>query len=248
MGRRYKRVEPNRWTGPLSTIATMIVAFDADDTLWHNEDKFQETHREFEALLAPWADADTVENHLTDVQRANLPRYGFGAKAYMLSMMEAALDISDHEAPPETIREIIRLGQAILDRPTELLEGVREVLESLAHLPLMMITKGDLYAQHASIEKSGLSEYFWRIDVVAHKDPGTYAQVLDRHNIPVEQFVMVGNSVKSDVLPVIELGGRAVHVPYHVTWTLEQVDDDHGHDFPTLAHLTDLPDLLENWT
>lgn len=232
----------------MGTIASMIVAFDADDTLWHNEDKFQETHREFEALLAPWADADTVENHLTDVQRKNLPRYGFGAKAYMLSMMEAALDISDHEAPPETIREIIHLGQAILDRPTELLEGVHDVLESLAHLPLMLITKGDLYAQLSSIEKSGLSEYFWRIDVVAHKDAPTYAEVLDRHNVPVEQFVMVGNSVKSDILPVLELGGRGVHVPYHVTWTLEEADADHGHAFPILDRLADLPDLLESWT
>ena len=226
----------------------MIIAFDADDTLWHNEDQFQATHREFEALLAPWADAETVENHLTDVQRANLPRYGFGAKAYMLSMMEAALDISDHEAPPETIREIIRLGQAILDRPAELLDGVREVLDELAHRPLMMITKGDLYAQHARIEKSGLAEYFWRIDVVAHKNPTTYAEVLERHNVPVEQFVMVGNSVKSDVLPVLELGGRGIHVPYHVTWTLEEVDHEHDHEYPTLERLSDLPGLLESWT
>lgn len=226
----------------------MIVAFDADDTLWHNEDKFQQTHREFEALLAPWADAETVEAHLTEVQRSNLPRYGFGAKAYMLSMMEAALDISDHQAPPETIREIIQLGQAILDRPTELLDGVTEVLEALSHLPLMLITKGDLYAQLSSIDKSGLAKHFWRVDVVAHKDTATYAEVLDRHNVAVEEFVMVGNSVKSDVLPVLELGGRGVHVPYHVTWSLEEVDPHPDHDFPTLERITDLPPLLESWT
>ncbi|MEM7140718.1 MAG: HAD family hydrolase [Actinomycetota bacterium] len=226
----------------------MIVAFDADDTLWHNEDKFQETHRAFESLLAPWADATAINDHLNDVQRANIPRYGFGAKSFMLSMMETALDLSEHEVPPESLREIIALGKAILDRPTEVLPGVHDVLASLDHLTLMMITKGDLYAQHASIEKSGLAEYFWRIDVVAHKDAATYREVLDRHDVPIDRFVMVGNSVKSDILPVLELGGRGVHVPYHVTWTLEEPDDDHGHEFPTLETLTDLPDLLESWS
>ncbi len=226
----------------------MIVAFDADDTLWHNEDKFQETHREFEALLAPWAEAAAVEEQLTSVQRTNLPRYGFGAKSFMLSMMESALDISEHEAPSETLREIIRLGQAILDRPTQLLEGVPEVLASLSNFTLMMITKGDLYAQLSSIEKSGLADHFWRIDVVAHKDAATYAEVLERHDVPIERFVMVGNSVKSDVLPVLELGGRSVHVPYHVTWTLETAEDDHGQEFPTLERLADLPELLESWS
>jgi putative hydrolase of the HAD superfamily len=225
----------------------MIVAFDADDTLWHNEDQFQQIHREFEQILAPWAPAATVDAHLLEVETRNLRRYGYGAKSFMLSMTETALELSDSAVPATAIRRILEMGHEILDRPIDLLDGVPDALDALDHHRLMLITKGDLYAQHARIAESGLADRFWRIDVVPRKDPATYAELLDRHGVAVGDFVMVGNSLASDVLPVIELGARAVHVPYHVTWAHEHVED-HDADVPTIESLRELPDLIETWS
>lgn len=226
----------------------MIVAFDADDTLWHNEDMFDSTHRAFEELLSPWAPADVVEAHLYDIEMRNLARYGYGAKAFMLSMTETAIDVSDGAISGADIGRIIELGHAILDRPTELLDGVVEVLDEVAHHTLMLITKGDLYAQHARIAESGLADRFWRIEVVTEKNVATYARLLELHQVPIHDFVMVGNSLPSDVLPVVELGGRAVHVPYHVTWAHETHDEDQERNVHTLERLRDLPLLLEAWS
>ena len=222
----------------------MIVAFDADDTLWHNEDTFTETHRAFEELLAPWAPAATVERQLFETEMRNLPRYGYGAKSFMLSMTETAVDISGGAITGDQIGQILALGQAILDRPTRLIDDVIDVLDALAHHTLMLITKGDLYAQHARIADSGLAERFWRIEVVAEKNPATYAGLLELHGIAIDDFVMVGNSLSSDVLPVIELGGRGVHVPYHLTWAHEARHDEQDHDIPALTRLAELPDRI----
>lgn len=226
----------------------MIVAFDADDTLWHNEDMFDSTHRALEELLSPWAAADAVDARLYDIEMRNLARYGYGAKAFMLSMTETAIDVSEGAISAADIGRIIELGHAILDRPTELLDGVVEALDAVAHHTLMLITKGDLYAQHARIAESGLADRFWRIEVVAEKNVATYARLLELHQVPIHDFVMVGNSLRSDVLPVVELGGRAVHVPYHVTWAHESHDEDHEHDIHTLERLRDLPSLLAAWS
>jgi putative hydrolase of the HAD superfamily len=225
----------------------VIVAFDADDTLWHNEDQFQETHRAFEDILAPWAPAAEVDAHLLAVETRNLHRYGYGAKSFVLSMTETALELSEGEISGADIQRIIEMGHAIRDRPIELLDGVPDVLDDLAGHPLMLITKGDLYAQHARIAESGLADRFWRIEIVPRKDPATYADLLALHGVKVEEFVMVGNSLPSDVLPVLELGGRAVHVPYHVTWAHEHVDH-HDEDVPTIASLRELPALIEAWS
>jgi len=225
----------------------MIVAFDADDTLWHNEDQFDATHRAFEDLLSEWATPADVTSRLYEVEMTNLARYGYGAKSFMLSMTETAIDVSSGAISGAQVGRIIELGHAILDRPIELLDGVVDVLDALAEHPLMLITKGDLYAQHARIAESGLADHFWRIEVVAKKDVTTYANLLEVHQVAVDDFVMVGNSLPSDVLPVVELGARAVHVPYHVTWAHEVHDDDHGHDVPTLERLADLPALLKDW-
>ena len=225
----------------------MIVAFDADDTLWHNEDQFQETHRAFEAIVAAWAPAAEVDAHVRAVETRNLHRYGYGAKSFMLSMTETALELSDGEISGSDIQRIIEMGHAILDRPIELLDGVPEALDDLADHPLMLITKGDLYAQHARIAESGLADRFWRIEIVPRKDRATYADLLDHHEEKVEDFVMVGNSLASDVLPVLELGARAVHVPYHVTWAHEHVDD-HDADVATIDSLRRLPALIEAWS
>jgi putative hydrolase of the HAD superfamily len=226
----------------------MIVGFDADDTLWHNEDQFTETTRTFERLLARWAPPEKVEAQLFEVEMRNLARYGYGAKSFMLSMTETALEVSGGEISGDEIGQILALGHAILDRPIELLADVPEVLDALGHHTLMLITKGDLYAQHARIAESGLADRFWRVEILAEKTATDYARLLEVHQVPIDEFVMVGNSLRSDVLPVVELGGRGVHVPYHVTWAHEAEHDDHDHDIPTLERLGDLPALMEDWT
>ncbi len=240
----------------------LTVAFDADDTLWHNEDHFQSAQRSFEELLAPWADAETVSDLLHDVQMANLARFGYGAKAFTLSKIEAAVKISGGEIESSAVLGIIDRGKALLDRPVELLEGVPEVLDALGHHRLMVITKGDLKDQLTKMEESGLADRFWQVEVVPHKKAAVYAGVLERHGIHVDRFVMVGNSLPSDVLPVLEIGGRAVHVPYHLTWRHEQHESESPEpergrqarqDGPrldavvTLDSLRELPGLLEAW-
>ncbi len=223
----------------------MILGFDADDTLWHNEDGFQASHREFEQLLAEWADPETIDDQLFTIESRNLPRYGYGVKAYTLSMIECAIAVSGGQIGADAISTMLDLGHALLDRPIELLDGVEEVLDELGRHQLMIITKGDLYHQLLRIENSGLQHRFWQSEVVAHKDPSTYQRVLKLHGVAPEEFVMVGNSVPSDVLPVLAVGGRAVHIPYHVTWTHERHDGDHG--APTLNNMRELPDLLSDW-
>lgn len=224
----------------------MIVAFDGDDTLWHNEDEYQATHREFESLLAPWADAPTVDERLLAIETENLPRFGYGAKSFTLSMIETAIDLSENEVSPKVIGRIMELGKRLTDRPAELIDGVIDTLDHLTEHTLMIITKGDLHTQLMKVETSGLSSRMKWIEVVAEKDVTTYASVLERHGIHPGEFVMVGNSLRSDVLPVIELGAAAVHVPYEIIWRHEEVHDDHGHDVPTLDSLTELPAWLES--
>ncbi|MEM8707201.1 MAG: HAD family hydrolase [Actinomycetota bacterium] len=222
----------------------MIIGFDADDTLWHNEDGFQASHREFESLLADYGDPQTIEDHLFEIEMRNMPRYGYGVKAYTLSLIECAIDISDGHVSTAQIASILDLGHALLDRPVELIDGVEDVLDHLDGHTKMLITKGDLYHQLSRIESSGLAERFWQTEVVAHKDVTTYGRVLGVHGVDPTNFVMVGNSLPSDILPVLELGGKGVHVPYHVTWTHERHDGDH--DAPVIDHLGQLPDVLSD--
>lgn len=224
----------------------MIVAFDGDDTLWHNEDEYQATHREFESLLAPWADPETIDDRLLIVETENLPRFGYGAKSFTLSMIETAIDVSENDVSPQVIARIMELGKSLIDRPAELIDGVTDTLDQLTGHTLMIITKGDLHNQLMKVETSGLSNRMEWIEVVAEKDVATYASTLERHGIEVDDFVMVGNSLRSDVLPVIELGGTGVHIPYATTWRHELVDGNHGHEIPTLTSLTELPDWLES--
>lgn len=225
----------------------LTVAFDADDTLWHNEDLFQDVQRDYEELLLPWADAATVDDRLHEIQMTNLPRFGYGVKSFTLSMIEAAVCISGYEIDADRITAIIDYGKRLLDRPIELIDGVEEVLDALGHHRLMVITKGDVHDQLAKVAASGLAERFWRVEVVVDKDVGVYGELLERNGIDPARFVMVGNSLRSDVLPVLELGGVAVHVPYHVTWRHEDDHEGHDVDVPTLEALRELPQLLRGW-
>lgn len=211
----------------------MHIAFDADDTLWHNESVFSLTQKKITEILTshtrpgPDGDAghDSLEARLLETERRNLGLFGYGVKGFTLSMIETALDVSQGTVPASVIRQILEAGKAMLEHPVELLPGVEDTVKALAERhPLMLVTKGDLFDQESKIARSGLSELFSIIEIVSEKDAATYQRVLRRHSIAPERFVMVGNSVKSDILPVLAIGGNAVHVPYHTTWALEVVE------------------------
>jgi putative hydrolase of the HAD superfamily len=226
----------------------MHVAFDADDTLWHNEPIFSLTQERVAALLADWAPPEVLGDRLSQVERRNLRLFGYGAKGFTLSLIETALEISGGEVPGHVLQEILDAGKSMLEHPVELLPGAAETVELLAeHHPLMIITKGDLFHQESKIARSGLADRFAAIEIVSEKDTETYRRILDRWSVDPERFVMVGNSVKSDVLPVVALGGNAIHVPYETTWELDRVDHRGAAEegFFEAATLFDVPALLE---
>jgi len=223
------------------------IGFDADDTLWHNETIFENVHLRYRTLLARFHDAGTVEQRLFATEMRNLKRYGYGVKGFMLSAIETAIDLSDGRISAEEIRLIIALGQDMLAHPVELLDGVQDVIGPLAHAHrLLLITKGDLRDQERKLSLSGLAGLFRAVEIVSEKDSGTYERILRRHGIPPQRFLMVGNSLKSDILPVLEIGGVAAHVPYHLTWAAERVDrvPDAAGRFFQLRSLRELPDLV----
>lgn len=218
------------------------VGLDADDTLWHSEDGFVEITERYVALVGPFVGgmpADEIEAHLMRRERANMPHFGYGVKAFTLSMVEAAAEVTEGAIPAPVLAEVVGLGKELLARPVELLDGVAEVLAELAErYRLLLITKGDLLHQESKILASGLAAHLHAYEVVTEKDPGTYRRVLDRHGIAPAEFVMVGNSVKSDILPVLELGGRAVHIPYQYLWAAEHAEHDGSvPELPSIRHL-----------
>lgn len=222
-----------------------VIGLDGDDTLWHSEQLFVDTQTAFRDLLAPYVDLDheDLDARLVEVERRNLPSFGYGVKAFTLSLIETAIEVTDGAIPSQRLRAVLDLGRELLDHPVQLLDGVLEAVDALTdRYRVMVITKGDLLHQESKVARSGLAELFWRVEIVSEKDEVTYRRVLERDHIDPATFVMVGNSVRSDVLPVLAVGGRAVHVPYHVTWELEQVDHDpEAHRFPVLASLAELP-------
>lgn len=225
-----------------------FIAFDADDTLWVNEPFFQETERHFCALLENWLPAHEIETELLQTEIANLPLYGFGVKGFVLSMLETALRITGGQLSPTTSARILELGKEMLEKPVELLDGVREVLESLAasgKFRLVVATKGDLLDQERKLKKSGLEPFFHHVEIMSDKRAADYAKLLRHLDCRADQFLMVGNSLKSDILPVLELGGWAVHVPFHTTWALEKTDDV-PLERPKFRQAERISDLLEN--
>lgn len=205
------------------------IGFDGDDTLWHNERHYQDTQAWFAGLLRPWADADGLAERLYATEGRNLRLYGYGVKGFTLSLIETALDVTQGQLPALGIQGILERGKEMLGRPVELLTGVRETLEALSEkYALLLVTKGDLFHQEALIAGAGLGDLFRAVEVVSEKDQATYARVLRRHDIPPEAFLMVGNSLRSDVLPVVALGGWAVHIPYAVTWQHEVAEERPG--------------------
>ena len=226
----------------------MHIAFDADDTLWHNELIFDLTQERVAALLADWVPAAELGDQLSRMERRNLRLFGYGAKGFTLSMIETALEVSEDRIPGSVVRQILDAGKALIEHPVELLPGVAETVDLLAaEHPLLLITKGELFHQEAKIARSGLADRFAGIEIVSEKDAETYRRVLDRHAIDPERFVMVGNSVKSDILPVLAIGGNAIHVPYESNWVLDQVDHRgaEAEGFFVAQSMLEVPPVLE---
>lgn len=199
-----------------------LVGFDGDDTLWRSEDYYRAAQREFEAMLARHVDLDDVHERLYAVEKRNLALFGYGAKGMTLSMLEAAYAITGGRIPAAELHRIVELGKSLLQHPVELLPGIRAAVEAIAREhAVVLVTKGDLFHQEAKVRASGLADLFHRIEIVSEKDPATYARVIAEFGLAPAQFLMVGNSVRSDVAPVLSLGGWAVHMPYHVTWVHE---------------------------
>lgn len=224
-----------------------IIGFDADDTLWHNESIFDRAQQRYRALLAKYHPADEVNRILYQTEMRNLPLYGYGVKGFMLSAAETAIELTKGAISAEEIRAILALGQEMLAHPVELLPGVAEIVPALARdYRLLLITKGDLHHQERKIAASGLAPHFSAIEILSEKDGPAYSRLLRRHGVAIEDFVMVGNSVKSDIVPVLELGGAGVHVPYHITWQHElgvEVPPNQTR-FRKVDRLAELPALL----
>jgi putative hydrolase of the HAD superfamily len=228
-----------------------VVAFDGDDTLWHSESHFVDAHARFVALVSPYVDGDpsVIDERVVATERANLAIYGYGAKAFTLSLIESAIELTGGRVTSSEISAILDLGKRLLDHPVELLDGVEEVVARLADdgYRLIVVTKGDLFHQEAKVAGSGLADRFSRVEIVSEKDVSTYRRVMGEASVAPEDFLMIGNSVRSDILPVIELGGHAAHLPYMYTWELEHVADSDAErlGFHELTSIRQVPELLE---
>src|SRR4030081_123079 len=203
-----------------------VVGFDGDDTLWHNETRFNVTQGELQELLRRHVPNADVHAHLAEMEMKNLGIYGYGVKAFTLSMIETAIQLTDGKIPASDLEVILGWGKRMLMEPTELLDGVEAALRELSKkYDLLLITKGDLFDQESKLARSGLAELFSGVEIVSEKNADTYRAILKRRGIKPEEVVMVGNSLRSDVVPVVELGARAIHIPYPVTWHHERVDE-----------------------
>lgn len=203
-----------------------VIGFDADDTLWHNETIFEEVHERYRVLLSRYHDAATVERTLFATEMRNLELYGYGVKGFMLSAIETAIELTAGKIGAEEIKLLIGLGHEMLRHPVVLLEGVEETLRVLApDYRMILITKGDLRDQERKVAKSGLAKFFEAIEIVSDKNEAVYKQILARRGVAAERFLMVGNSAKSDILPVLKLGGAGAYIPYHLTWAGERVEE-----------------------
>jgi putative hydrolase of the HAD superfamily len=202
-----------------------VIAFDADDTLWVNEPYFRETEEKFYEMFRDYLPQHTIARELFKTEIDNLVLYGYGIKGFILSMIETALRISDKKIPVDAVEKIIGHGKELLEKPVELIDGVEDVLKALqGKYRLVCATKGDLLDQHRKLHKSGLGHYFHHIEIMSDKKEVDYQKLIKRLDIKAEEFLMIGNSLKSDALPVLKIGGHAIHVPFHITWEHEKIE------------------------
>ncbi|MBJ7538213.1 HAD family hydrolase [Marinomonas transparens] len=221
---------------PIQTIA-----FDADDTLWRNEEIFLHAQDKFIEMLLPYHDEAFIRSHLNGIQIRNLQHFGYGIKGFTLSMIETSIELTEGRISGTEIHQIIQLARKMLASPVELLPGVEQVLAELkGKFRLMVITKGDLLDQEGKLTRSELADYFDIIEIVSDKTPYTYQQILKRYQILPESFLMVGNSLKSDILPILDIGAHALHIPYHSTWDHEQVEKEVLLQYPQLEVLDNI--------
>ncbi|WP_411768725.1 HAD family hydrolase [Winogradskyella sp. A3E31] len=220
-----------------------VIGFDADDTLWVNETYFREAEEEFAKLLSQFETPNKIDQELFKLELKNLPIYGYGVKGFVLSMVEMALELSNNTVSNDTISSILNIGKDMINKPVELLDGVEGVLEELSKkYKLIVATKGDLLDQERKLEKSGLLKYFHHIEVLSEKQEANYKKLLDHLEIKPKAFLMVGNSLKSDILPLVNLGSKAIHVPFHTTWAHEKVADSDvkNKEYLTLKRIDEL--------
>lgn len=223
-----------------------VIAFDADDTLWVNEPYFREVEHRFAVLLSSFETENKINQELLKKELENLPLYGYGIKGFVLSLIETAIELSNHRISSKEISQILNLGKDMLNKPIELLEGVEHVLKTLSlKYKIIVATKGDLLDQERKLEKSGLLKYFDHIEVLSEKKDVNYNRLIDFLDIEPAEFLMIGNSLKSDVLPLVSLGAHSIHVPYHTTWVHEEVHDNHDEEaYKTVASLTEILKFL----
>lgn len=226
--------------------AIEVIGLDADDTLWHNETLYSGTQEKYRALLAPYHDAAWIDHKLHETEMRNLGRFGYGIKGFTLSMIETAIELTEGRITGREIQTIVDFAKEMLAAPVELLPCVRETVAALsAKHPLYLITKGDLFDQETKVAMSGLADYFARVEIISEKSAPAYAALLARHGVTVARFVMVGNSLRSDILPVLGIGGQAVYVPYAITWQHEMAElAANTPAFHQLASICDLPELI----
>lgn len=225
------------------------IGFDADDTLWHNETLYNQAKVHFQELMAHYGDSASVRQRLDQIEEWNVRHYGYGIKSFALSMVEAAIEISQGQIDAPRLSRILDFVKEMLNAEVKPLEPVEPTLAVLAlRFPLMLITKGDFFEQHRKIERSGLAKYFRYIEIVVDKTPNTYRGVLAKYHLDPHNFLMVGNSLRSDILPVLEIGGQAVYIPYASTWAHEQVDEKTrtAIKYIEIDHLGQLPELVDN--
>ena len=225
-----------------------VIAFDADDTLWHNERLYVNAQARFAQLLARYHNPEWIGERLYRTETQNIQHFGYGVKAFALSMIETAVDLTEGRLTGQDVQALIDLAKEMLSAEVQLLEHVGETIPQLAaSYRLMLITKGDLLDQETKITRSGLGQYFQHIEVVSQKTREIYERVLKRYSIAPERFLMVGNSLKSDILPILELGGNAVHIPYETTWLHEVASPPPTGQtgYYPLEHIGQLPVLLE---
>ncbi|KAF0131787.1 MAG: putative hydrolase of the HAD superfamily [Bacteroidetes bacterium] len=224
-----------------------VIGFDADDTLWVNEPYFRDSENAFCSLLSIYMEPALVQRVLFRIEVKNMPLYGYGVKAFMLSMMEAALEVSRNQLTGDIMKQIIALGKEQLNKEVVLLEGVSEVLEKMKEKgqKVVVITKGDLLDQERKLAKSGLDSYFHHVEIMSEKHENDYAKLLEHLEVDAGDFLMIGNSIKSDILPVLNIGGYGIHIPFHETWEFEKIDlkVDHPH-FMEINHVSELHQLL----
>ncbi len=219
-----------------------VIAFDADDTLWVNETYFRDAEHEFAKLLSKYETENKIDQELFKKEIENLSIYGYGVKGFVLSMIECALELSNYKINQTTIDKILKIGKDMLEKPIELLDGVEEVLQKLqGKYKLIVATKGDLLDQERKLEKSNLLKYFHHIEVMSDKKEADYIKLIKHLDIDSSELLMIGNSLKSDVLPLVKVGASAIHVPFHTTWAHEEVlEEEKSEDYRTAIKITDI--------